>query len=309
MTHHPFEKWARQNLDVVLDSAENGEWYARCPFTQNHKHGDSNPSFGINVKKGVYYCHGCHERGNFKKLSEVLRVGLTILPPELDDLDAVIDELVERSVAGDDGTEKVKVYPESWLDQYLSDRTSINGYWRRTRGLTEETIREFKLGYDPLRASATIPLRNFHGKPLGIIRRRMAKNAKPRYMYPKGFKISEHLWGAHACKGEHAIAVCEGSVDALAMWDVGVPAVALLGARISEHQAHLIHKIGCTEVVVMTDRDTPGRRAAEQVSEALSGVLVSVGRYKRSWVSHEGDKLKDPAALTPDQRIFMYEHA
>lgn len=299
---HPYEKWARKNLTIVLDSSANGEWYGRCPFTANHAHGDKNPSFGINVKKGVYYCHGCQEKGNFAKLAEILRVGFTMDPPDLDDLDAEIDSLIGASVSGN-AIDEIKVYPERWLDQFLIDEDDVYGYWTDTRGLSEETVDSFSLGYDSLTNSATIPLRNFHGKPLGVIRRRMARNAKPRYMYPKGFKISEHLWGAHYCKGENTIAVCEGSVDALAMWDIGVPAVALLGSRISDHQTHLIHKIGCSEVVVMTDRDKAGREAAERVQSALNGVLVSVGRYRKQWAE------KDPAALTPAQRTTMYETA
>lgn len=293
-----YERWAHSNLDIVLDSASNGEWYARCPFKSNHKEGDRNPSFGINVRKGVYYCHGCQERGNFAKLAKLLNVRLRDDPPSVDDLDEAIDALL-------DGVEEdhVRKWPESWLDQFTRHEDEVYGYWQSKRGLSDDTITAWKLGYDPLRDAATIPIRDFHGNPLGVIRRRMDPNAKPRYIYPKGFKISEHLWGSHACKGEHTVAVTEGSVDALAMWDVGVPTVALLGSRISDHQTHLMHKLGCSELVVLTDRDKAGRLAAQRVSDAMSGVIVSIGRYQRSWPG------KDPADLTQKQRVHMYEHA
>jgi DNA primase len=297
-----YERWARKNLDVVLDGSPNGEWYARCPFTSKHKHGDKNPSFGINVKRGLFYCHGCQERGTFAQLAEKLRVGLDEDPPSIGDIEDLVDVLLANERAAPD---EVKRYPESWLNQFRgrSELRKISDYWIKQRGISPQVVDEWKLGFDTLTNSATIPLRDLHGHPLGVIRRRMARNAKPRYMYPKGFKISEHLWGAHACNGEQTIAVVEGSVDALALWSVGIPAVALLGSRISDHQVTLLNRIGPSEIVTMTDRDPAGREASRRIQQAVNGSIVSIGRYRKSW---EG---KDPAALTEEQRITMFECA
>jgi len=298
-----YEKWARKNLDVVLDRAANGEWYARCPFKSNHRNGDKNPSFGINVQKGMYYCHGCNEKGTFTKLAEKMKVGLTVDPPSLDDLDSAIDKLLGQSTSATTG-EQVKVYPEKWLDQFMSPSDDSHlAYWCDERGLSEATVFRFRLGYDPLTNAATIPLRNFHGKPLGVIRRSLERNAKPRYKYPFGFKISEHLWGSYLARGNEVVAITEGSVDALACWDAGIPAVAMLGSHISDHQVHLAHKLGCAEVVVMPDRDPAGQKAAQQVRRALRGLSVSVGKYNAGWNG------KDPADLTISQRRYMFEHA
>ena len=40
----------------------------RCPF-----HQDTGPSFSVDVVKGVYYCHGCHVRGNARTYLEQRR--------------------------------------------------------------------------------------------------------------------------------------------------------------------------------------------------------------------------------------------
>lgn len=296
---HRYERWARRHLDIVLDSATNGEWYARCPYKQNHKHGDSTPSFGINVARGLYYCHGCGEKGNIEKLAGVLRVGIEEDPPDLDDLDKTIDALLN----GYDDDSEVRRKPESWLDTFTSDMETVYGYWCDVRGIAEQVVDDFRLGFDKSKNAATIPIRDFYGHPLGVIRRSLDKNAKPRYRYPRGFKITEHLWGAHAVKGESTVAVVEGSVDALANWSVGIPSVALLGSRISDHQVHLLNKISPSEIVVMTDRDKAGRLASKRVEEAMSGCIVAVGRYKKSW------RGKDPADLSEVERLFMFTHA
>lgn len=298
---HPtyrYEKWASANLDIRL-GAGSEEQYARCPFTANHKNGDQRPSFGINVRTGLYICHGCGERGNFRKLAKELRVSLVETPPDIDDLLDRVNAAIGQSVEED----KVQVYTEKWLRQFDVDERAKLDFWHRQRRIPVGVIEDFSLGIDPLRRAATIPLRDFHGRVLGVVRRQLRKGVNPRYLYPKAFKISEHLWGAHYCRGEEVVALCEGSIDALACWGSGIPAVAILGSHISPMQVQLLHKIGPREVVMMPDRNAPGRKAVEQVREAVQGIAFSVGHYHRSW------KGRDPADLTHAQRVVMYQQA
>jgi DNA primase len=288
-----YAAWARRHLDI---RSENGEqFYGRCPFTENHPHGDRNPSFSFHVRKGVFYCLSCHETGTAKQLADKLKVRLTEGTPRLSDIDRKLRELNAN-------VEQVKVYPDAWLEQFAHSKV-VKEYWCSERGLSPDTVDEFRLGYDRRSDAATVPIRDLSGRCLGVIRRRLGINARPRYLYPKGFKITEHLWGAYAAKAEPKIAVVEGSVDALALWDVGIPAVALLGSRISTHQAHLLRKLSAKELVLMLDRDAAGRKAAAQVREATSGLLVSIGTYRKAW------KAKDPAELSGPQRWQMFDNA
>lgn len=288
-----YGRWAFANLDVVYHS-DPVEWYARCPFNENHRHGDRSPSFGINVQKGVYFCHGCKQQGHFKELAKKLRVRLVETPPTVDGITSKINRLKA------DHGEEVRIYPEAWLAQFINVKG--RSYWRK-RGLSDETIEEFGLGYDHRTNSATVPIRDIHGRVLGVIRRQLGSNVSVRYVYPKGFKISEQLWGAYNVHGDVRVAITEGSVDSLACWDAHIPSVALLGSRLSRHQAHLIQRLGIKEAVIMTDRDEAGIAAAKQVKSALNGVLVSLGTYRESWLGN------DPAELTFSQRREMFLNA
>lgn len=53
----------------------NGEVIGLCPF-----HAESNPSFYANIKTGVFYCHGCNEKGNTFSFAEKLGIQLTEIP-------------------------------------------------------------------------------------------------------------------------------------------------------------------------------------------------------------------------------------
>lgn len=288
-----YSRWAETNLDIVY-SSDPVQWYARCPFRENHKNGDTAPSFGINVSTGLWTCYGCQEKGNLAKLAKHLKVRVT-------QTEASPSNLKDRVAQLREGEEELQRYPESWLDQFENNKAIE--YWCGVRGLSEVTVFDFHLGYDRRTQSATIPLRTMGGHVLGVIRRRMDPDARPRYVYPKGFKITLQLWGANAALNHPRIAVCEGSVDALACWDVGIPAIALLGSRISPHQITLLNKLNCKEVVVMTDNDDAGKEAASRVRQGARGLIVSVGTYRKSWSG------KDPAALTPQQRREMFDEA
>jgi len=50
-----------------LKRISNTEYQGHCPFGQNHSDGrDEHPSFSVNVETGIYYCHACGAKGNYK---------------------------------------------------------------------------------------------------------------------------------------------------------------------------------------------------------------------------------------------------
>ncbi len=91
-------------------------------------------------------------------------------------------------------------------------------------------------------------------------------------------------------------------MDCIACWDAGIPAVALLGSRLSDVQYALLQKLGSTFMVAMTDRDAAGRDAARSLGERF-GKRMMVAQYHPSWVG------KDPADLTIPQRREMLDSA
>ena len=274
-----------KHLDVHTRSGD--EWQCLCPY-----HNDTTPSFSINVKLGVFICFACGVKGTMDHLSEHLGVsGPTVIKDE--------GQEIERLRSAIDGlNKKARYLSTNYLDRFRNDHP----YWEHERGLSPTVQQQFELGYDPVRDHGVIPIRDYRGRLVGIVRRQFAKDASPRYLYPSGFKISQHLFGAHLARTHGRIAIVEGSLDCVACWDVGIPAVALLGSKMSAHQYDLLIKIGADFMVVMTDRDEAGQKEAERLTEHF-GQRLLVATYNKSWVG------KDPSDLDPWQRRQMFDSA
>jgi DNA primase len=216
-----------------------------CPHPD---HTDRNPSAAINVKKRLWTCYSCGRGGTLDSL-----LGSTISDPDVEEL------LVEISsqLAGFDSVQHG--YPESWLDQF--DFNSPHPYWLG-RGLSTWVVKEFRLGYDFETDAATYPLRGPSGTVLGVVRRTIGDKPGPKYRYPDHAPVSKTLFGYYKVRaGVGGIAVTEGALDALALWDIDVPAVAQMGATLSDDQVALLRKLNPTSITFAYDQDPAGSRA------------------------------------------------
>lgn len=294
MKRGEFESYVEQHLEV---GARNGdEFMCSCPF-----HEDRNPSFNINVRKGIWICFSCGRRGNMKKLQRELGTNENLSDGRAASVRTRIESLREKSI------ESANVYPTSWLSQF----DQPTDYWTK-RGFDEEMIQQWRLGYDALRDAATIPLWTLDGEVIGVIRRFLAPWAKPKYLYPKHFQRNRHLHGAHlaAKMRPSRLAVVEGSIDAMSMWQAGVPAVALLGNSISDQQARTIRAMGVRTVVALLDNDAGGigkpargREEAQgifRIKDKLPGIMVECGT---EWGSS-----KDPNDLSVPKRLALFRN-
>jgi len=94
----------------------------------------------------------------------------------------------------------------------------------------------------------------------------------------------------------------EGSLDAVAVDEVGYPAIATLGSRISPEQALAIRKAGITTLVTAFDNDEAGYAATVEMPTTLRG-------FRRIHVSWDGITEKDVAEMPPsDRRLFIAQH-
>lgn len=270
-----------QTFEVVGTSGD--EYVCRCPW-----HNDKGkPNLYVNATKGVYLCMSCGAKGHLRSLRDDLP------PPST-------QYLRERLKGMTHIPPRVRTYPEGWLKQY----DFPHDYWA-SRGLTKSIVKEFSLGYDPFNDQVTIPMRDEQGRVLGVIRRRL-DGGVPKYLYPKGFKIGRYLFGAWKVEQRRKIALVEGSIDAIACWDARVPALAMLGSRLTADQVAVLSRLGISHVVLLPDNDAAGQKAIQQVIEAIqgAGIALSVGWYRDYWIG-----CKDPASLKPDRRRKMYHSA
>lgn len=258
------------------------EYVMRCP---RPGHPDENPSARANPAKNAWYCHVCCYGGS---LSRLLNRGDLGIPTKIHHERAM--NLIKEIET------PTRWYPESWLDQF--DHPEAKVFWR-SRGLSDEIIERFRLGWDG--NAATYPLRDPRGRILGVVRRRV-DGGHPKYKYPKGVKVSRLLFGYAFLSGnEREIAITEGAVDALSLWQIDIPAVAQLGSSLSHEQAVWLDKRKLVSLVAAFDMDDAGHRATDVVRERVSCVV-----RRALWDPSEG---KDPPELSESRRREVIESA
>lgn len=270
-----WEPLIRRTFDVQGTSGS--EFVCKCLWHDDGK----KPSLYVNGVKGVYCCHACGKKGHLRNIARAIPATST------DDIRNRLKLLDDRQ------SNQRRVYSEGWLAQF----DHHHRYWGR-RGFSDECIKRFQLGYDPIKRVVTIPVRDPRGQLLGVITRVIeAKVNGPRYRYPKGFPIGNHLFASWMIKNQRKVALVEGTLDAIACWDARVPALALYGSRITSHQVKLLVRLGIEQVVIFTDNDKAGIEAVDQIADALkgTGILTRRVQYRTYWSA------KDPGELQPDQ--------
>lgn len=259
-----------------------------CPHPD---HDDRNPSASINVTKKLWVCYSCGKGGSLEKL-----LGKRVADPAVEDL---LTEL-STTLAGFDSVHHG--YPESWLDQF--EVGGVHPYWLK-RGLSEAVCHEFRLGYDPDTHAVTYPLRGPSGVVLGVVRRATDNLTLPKYRYPDHAPISKTLFGYYKVReGVRDIILVEGALDAIAMWDVGLKAVAQMGSNLSEEQIDLLRRLAPRTVTVAYDQDRAGAKALDRLLRNRRFGFAQL-RVMR-WDPVQG---KDPLDLAPEERLRHWEEA
>lgn len=227
-----------------------------CPV-----HGDSRPSAYMNTIKHVWVCFSCGAKG--KLSGEDL-----LIEPDYEVMRTWFEEKMEES----------RVYPEAWLSRW--DAGVPHPYWVKRVGV--EAARRFRLGYDPERDAVTYPLRDASGQVLGVVRRPLHGDG-PKYLYPKGIDVGRLLFNYDGVRRSSVVVLCEGALDAIALWNAGIHAFAIYGARLSEDQIRLVDRLDPTYVVTAYDRDDAGWRVHCQTERAFRHRMVSRLVWPRAW--------------------------
>jgi DNA primase len=148
----------------------------------------------------------------------------------------------------------------------------------RYRKIEMSSWSKFSLGYSEKQDSVTVPMHSPDGMCIGFVARTIeGKDFKNTPGLPKG-KI---LFNLHRIKSSGTVYVVESSFDAIRLDQVGFPAVATLGANVSNSQIRLLEKY-FTNVVLIADNDEAGSIMKDKLIEKL-GSLVTIIRLDKNY--------------------------
>ena len=161
------------------------------------------------------------------------------------------------------------------------------------RGITN--LKEYKLGYSEAQDMVTIPQYDPSGTIcVGFVARSVeGKDFKNTPKLPK----SKILFNLHRVRTSGTAYVVESSFDAIKLHQQGIPAVATLGANVSNKQCDILLKY-FNQVIVIGDNDDAGKMMGEKVLTRIGSRGIIIGLP---------DRFKDVGELTTEDITKLHE--
>lgn len=273
------EKWL-EGLGSYIVSGPNakGEYRMRCPI-----HGeDKNPSASANPSKGrggSWYCNKCEEGGSITTLLKRIQDSPHDLPDEAaaynpfeDDDDGDDAPATAKEATAKERLNEGKVV--GWHDRLMSDPALLDSFMTK-RGLTEDTLVKFQIGYDGERKRFTIPIRDRDGNLVNVRRYRMGAAQGQKMQNALGHGSPPRLFPITVLPETGDVMVVEGELDALICIQNGFAAVSGTGGARRWDDSWSREFTG-NHVYIMYDNDEDGRVGSKKAARSLSGPAASV---------------------------------
>ncbi len=162
----------------------------------------------------------------------------------------------------DNKTEKKQI---EYLDESILDKFAYYHDYMWYRKLTPQVVDTFEVGYDPTSQMITFPVRDDKGGLLFITKRSV--NTK-FFQIPEDVDKPVYLLYYIKQHNIKSVAVCESQINALYLWSLGIPAVALFGTG-SYPQYELLNKSGIISFSTFFDGDIAGEKGRQRFKKAI----------------------------------------
>ena len=288
------------NIPLIAKQRDSGDHIQiTCPYHSNGM--ERKPSAGLRKSDGIFHCFAC---GEVHSLPEVISHcfghdedligtwGWTWLLKNFAIVQVEERKDVELDFSRDkkaSNNNRVGIRSNNYISDEELDKYRYTHPYMYKRGLTDEVIEMFDIGYDRDMQAITFPVRDIRGNCLFIARR----SVKTKFFnYPEGvekplyglyeyfqyrsslaekFRLHPNGWSFLDCVS--TMIVCESMLDALSFWTINKPAVALNGLG-NELQFQQLRNLPCREIILATDMDERGLAARERIRKNLNGTKL-----------------------------------
>ena len=277
--------------------------YFRCPLPT---HPERQPSFSINLDKGLWICHACGEKGGLNKLARLLE-------QEVDDDDIAVRRALELARAS--GFEEPVDFWEKAVRWRLDKSEPVPAAVKTLcveKGINKPALYQFQVGYEPNPPFPHTPKGPRLVYPYWDDGKCVA--LKYRYVEREGTKDNKGsetgsraaFFGADAVRGARVAIICEGETDTLATWSYlnrhgllgdGVAVAGLPGTSagsLDRWELWSLDLLWAEKVFIAFDGDESGDKAAangEKVLGPKAFRLRPPDGYDMSGYLVEGGKL------------------
>jgi len=285
---------------------------ALCPF-----HNEKDPSFYVNPEKRIFYCFGCQVGGD--ALAFVIKYENLDFPSAVEKLGKRVGINITRGVARDKYEEyfDANEFAASFFHSVLSKDGGRRGQsYFAHRGVTKETIEQFRLGYAPVAGGLAhaakqkgfgvdklvkvglvtkdrtwehmhdriiFPIFNLGGRVLGFGGRRIDERNEPKYLNsPESpiFKKGDGLFGLYqareSIKLANMVLLVEGYFDHISLFQAGILNIVAPLGTAFTENQARLLSRFCKRVNIFFDGDLSGIRAALRAIGLLLSAQVEV---------------------------------
>ena len=258
-----------------------------CPV-----HGGDNPNGCTIFEDGAYnwacWTHSCqfkykksllgfvrgvlsYKKGREVSVGESMEFCAKFLNCEIGDIQPVKESTNKKFLKV---VEIFMMEPEKMLAVDDKPRVGIPSNYYIHRKYNKDILIEFEIGdslieYGIMANRAIVPYYDMGGTYVGCAGRTLI-NADPKWINSKGLRKSQLLYGIHIAQKyieeTGSIIIVEGPGDVWRLHEAGFKnSVAISGANLSDPQLLSLELSGCLNVIILTDNDDAGKRAAQQI--------------------------------------------
>jgi len=280
-----------EEIGVRIVSQTYSDFLCYCPV---HSNSDS-PAFTIGINNGLFMCHNptckASSGGTLVQLVSMLsgrdpiKANRMIEMKRFSERAPLIDSIDSMDSSGE--IPEVDISKLNGLESNLWSSPGAIAYLQ-SRGFSDNTIKQFRCGYDPKNDMIVIPIFDKDGRLIGFNGRSISKKVfKLSKMLPR----NQIIFNIHEAKRHGGtVIVCESQFDVMKLYESGYPnGVCFFGSHISRQQAKMLQRY-CDRVIIMTDSDGPGRKAGHSLSAMLAGTKVEWAIYDWGVIYPNGAK-------------------
>ena len=261
---------------LTIESEVDSDYILFCPFHNNNR----TPAGEVDKCNGTFFCFSCQKIADLVELvmhttgrtyfesirfikNKETQMDLEqeinrqlYIKPDFVQFDELILKRLHNNLLSSDRSKDYftyrKIYPASWS--------------------------KFSLGYSDKQDMVTVPVHSPDGMCVGFVGRSIEGK---EFKNTPGLPKAKTLFNLHRVKAADRVYVVESSFDAIRLDQVGFPAVATLGANVSNIQIELLQKY-FNNIIVIADNDEAGGNMKTKIIEKL-GSRVSVIQLNKQY--------------------------
>lgn len=271
-----------QFIPEGMQESDQGELKIFCPLCEDPETSNS-PSGSINPEANKYACFKNPEHsGSIVRLVEMMTLNngfsfrSALMAGRSKDPDAVA-----RRVAKTKETREAAETIDPDIVQQLhinllnkANKVKLDDLMQQ-RGFSLDTIKKWKLGWDPKRQRYSIPVLDEYGNVKNIRLYKMGAASSDKMQSWASGTGNARLFGESILKKHDDVVLCEGETDCILLEQFGIPAVTHTGGA-SVWKQEWAAKFLDKNVWVAYDNDDTGHKGAIKVERALRAIANRV---------------------------------